>query len=185
MLPTLIHVYVFTFLFIIYGALRSKSKYGFYLAIVLLIVPFIISYIPVQYLNYNPSEETIQNFLNTNMMSLSEVVAEILNGFKHKKFIALSELGIRIEIFIAFAYTYHYLNWFSKTSIIGWKKAISNKKVFLILFIWIASVGLYIYDFRTGLIALFFLSYLHVLLEFPLNFITIKEILLLTKYKRN
>ncbi|WP_434037208.1 hypothetical protein [Formosa sp. 4Alg 33] len=185
LLPTLIHVYVFTLFFIFYGALKSRSKYGFYLGIILFTIPFIISYIPIKYLNYNPSEETIQTFFNTDMISLSEIVSKLLNGFKDDKFLPLSELGIRIEIFIAFAYTYHYLNWFSKTSIIGWKDTISKQKVLLILLIWVASVGLYIYDFKIGLIALFFLSYLHVLLELPLNLITIKGLLFLSKFKRN
>ncbi|BAO76508.1 hypothetical protein WPG_2278 [Winogradskyella sp. PG-2] len=38
------------------------------------------------------------------------------------------------------------------------------------------SVGLYLYDYTTGIIALFFLSLLHVVLEFPLNITTVKEL---------
>jgi hypothetical protein len=96
-----------------------------------------------------------------------------------------SVIGIKIQVFIAFAYTYHYLNWFSKTSIIGWKKDLSKQKIAAILFIWIGAVGLYLYDYKTGLIALLFLSMLHVFLEFPLNVISIKESYLLLKKGRN
>ena len=78
--------------------------------------------------------------------------------------------------FIAFVYTYHYLNWFSKTSVIGWKEALNRRSTLLILIIWLGSIGVYLYDYQTGLTALFFLSFLHVLLEFPLNVITIREV---------
>lgn len=184
-LPTLIHVYIFTLLFILYGAIKSKSRYGFYLAALLFLVPFIISFISVDTLNYAPSEGTIEAFASSNIDNVSRVVSRILNGFQDEDFLMLSELGIRIQIFIAFAYTYHYLNWFSKTSIIGWRKAMTKRNAFLILLIWIASIALYLYDFRTGLIALFLLSFLHVLLEFPLNVITIKEVFFLKRKKSN
>lgn len=184
-LPTLIHVYIFTLLFILYGAIKSKSRYGFYLAALLFLVPFIISFISVDTLNYAPSERTIEAFASSNIDNVSRVVSRILNGFQDEDFLMLSELGIRIQIFIAFAYTYHYLNWFSKTSIIGWRKAMTKRNAFLILLIWIASIALYLYDFRTGLIALFLLSFLHVLLEFPLNVITIKEVFFLKRKKSN
>lgn len=184
-LPTLIHVYIFTFLFILYGALKSKSKYGIYLSIILLSVPFIISYIPIEAISYQPSGKVKDTFISSNMSFVSEMIASMLNKLQDGKLYLLSEIGIRIQIFIAFAYTYHYLNWFSKTTVIGWKKAISKKQAILILFIWIISMGLYIYDFKTGFIALLFLSLLHVFLEFPLNVMTIKEIFLLTKSKKN
>jgi len=35
--------------------------------------------------------------------------------------------------------------------------------------VWVGSVGLYYYDYHVGLIVLFLLSFMHVLLEFPLN----------------
>lgn len=184
-LPTLIHVYIFTLLFIIYGTLKTKSKYGLYLSILLIAVPFIISYIPIDSINYQPSNKIKETFISTNMLFVSGTVASILNKLQDGKFYLLSEIGIRIQIFIAFAYTYHYLNWFSKTTVIGWKKAISKKQAVLILLIWTIAIGLYIYDFKTGFIVLFFLSFLHVFLEFPLNIMTIKEIILLSKGKRS
>lgn len=176
-LPTLVHVYIFTWFFILYGAIKAKSKYGYYLAVLLLTVPFIITFIPIHYPIYKPSSGTLEAFASSSIESVSRVVSRILNGFQEDNFQVLSEIGIRIQIFIAFAYTYHYLNWFSKTSIIGWRKAMTKRNAFIILLIWIAAIGLYLYDFRTGLIALFLLSFLHVLLEFPLNVITIREVL--------
>lgn len=41
---------------------------------------------------------------------------------------------------------------------------------------WILSILLYCYNYKTGLAALYFLSVLHVILEFPLNAFVIKQI---------
>ena len=83
---------------------------------------------------------------------------------------------LKAQIFIAFAYTYHYLNWFSKTSIIGWAKTLRLKKMILVLGIWVLSIALYLYNYQIGLMVLFFLSMIHVLAEFPLNVLSIKTI---------
>lgn len=88
-----------------------------------------------------------------------------------------SDAGIRVMRFIAFAYTYHYLNWFSKTSVIQWHNT-SKRNLVIIAAVWIASVALYIIDYKMGLKWLFVLSFGHVLLEFPLNhrsFIEVKQ----------
>jgi hypothetical protein len=79
-----------------------------------------------------------------------------------------STFGIMLMRFIAFAYLYHYLNWFSKTEIIRWHKVPKIRFISVIL-LWIASCILYAYDYGIGLSFLFFLSFIHVLLEFPLN----------------
>ena len=43
----------------------------------------------------------------------------------------------------------------------------------LVMVIWIASSVFYTYDYSLGLSLLFFLSFSHVLLEFPLNIVSI------------
>ncbi|MCY7363401.1 MAG: hypothetical protein LH629_15240, partial [Ignavibacteria bacterium] len=78
---------------------------------------------------------------------------------------------LAIMTFIGFAYMYHYLNWFSKTSIIQWHN-IPRLRFAAVIFLWIASIALYAFDYAVGLKWLFFLSFTHVLLEFPLNNIT-------------
>ena len=83
-----------------------------------------------------------------------------------------SKTGILLARFIAFAYTYHYLNWFSKTSVIKWHK-IPKRRFAVIGLFWAISLGLYAYNYALGLQWLFFLSFLHVLLEFPLNYVSI------------
>ena len=183
-LPTLIHVYLFTLLFIIYGAIKSKSKFGIYNALVMISILMIILLININPLEYQISQETSATFISSRMNNLSLLIAQMLGKMQNGEFYLLSEFGIRIQIFIAFAYTYHYLNWFSKTSIIGWKKALSKNSTTTIIFIWLISMAIYSYDYETGVIVLFFLSFLHVFLEFPLNVITIKELALLAKIKK-
>ena len=43
----------------------------------------------------------------------------------------------------------------------------------LVILFWLVSVSLYAYNYSIGLMWLFFLSYLHVLLEFPLNYTSV------------
>jgi hypothetical protein len=78
---------------------------------------------------------------------------------------------LAIMAFIGFAYMYHYFNWFSKTSIIQWHN-MPRSRFLAIILLWVASVALYAYDYAVGLKWLFFLSFSHVILEFPLNHLT-------------
>lgn len=181
-LPTLIHVYVFTLLFILFGSIKTKSKMGVYSVIFLATIPFIISFLPRELLTLTqPTYETLNTFISSNMATVSAHVAKHTGGLENGNFAIISEIGIKIQIFIAFAYTYHYLNWFSKTSIIGWGKTLSKQKLIWVLVIYVMSLVIYYYDYKTGLIALFFLSYLHVFLEFPLNAFTIKGLITMLK----
>lgn len=83
-----------------------------------------------------------------------------------------SSIGIMLMRFIAFAYLYHYLNWFSKTEIIRWHE-VPKARFIAVIILWLVASGFYLYDYSLGLSVLFFLSFTHVLLEFPLNIISI------------
>jgi hypothetical protein len=83
--------------------------------------------------------------------------------------------GFIVMRFIAFSYTYHYLNWFSKTSIIEWHK-VPKKTLLINMGLWVFSVVLYVIDYNIGLKALYFISFLHVFLEFPLNIVSFQGI---------
>ena len=76
---------------------------------------------------------------------------------------------------IAFAYLYHYLNWFSKTSIIKWHEVTRSRAVAIFGF-WAAGGLIYLYDYRVGLGVFYIMSMLHVFLEFPLNHQTMVDI---------
>jgi len=175
-LPTIVHVYLFTLLFMLYGSKKAKSNIGYFGAGLLLLVPIIIVAMDVDFRSYSVTQEIAKIYDTSKFLSLNMVMTGIFDGFKDGQFIVLSPVGIKVQIFIAFAYTYHYLNWFSKTSIIGWKKSLTTRKTIYILAIWSIAVGIYLFDFYTGLMALYFLSLLHVFFEFPLNVITIKEL---------
>src|SRR6185295_11297408 len=101
--------------------------------------------------------------------ALSDFV-KILNDFLYQNPKALA-----IMSFIAFAYTYHYFNWFSKTSIIRWHE-VPRARFGILLLIWMVSLALYAKSYALGLQWLFFLSLLHVFLEFPLNHLTVIHI---------
>jgi hypothetical protein len=94
-----------------------------------------------------------------------------LKGFTDASVNAIfnSQSGYMVMRFVAFAYTYHYLNWFSKTSIIQWHK-VPKSTLAIVIVLWVASILIYAYDYMVGLKWLFLLSFLHVLLEFPLNY---------------
>jgi len=170
-LPTLIHVYVFTGLFILAGFIKTKS-----LSSILSLIVFVLCGVSVFLFDFD--FRFISDFSKQTYQPYTVLNISMLNLFGSPNFMNIenvynSNLGFMCMRFIAFAYLYHYLNWFSKTSVIKWHE-ISQKRTLGIVFLWLLSISLYIYDYKVGFIALYFLSMLHVLLEFPLNFITIK-----------
>lgn len=175
-LPTLIHVYVFTLLFMIYGLLKQFSKAGLVSVLLLVLVPFVILFLDGFPSNYQVSEFVKDTFLGSGLSSITVIVADVFADINTSHVDLMAPAIVKVQIFIAFAYTYHYLNWFSKTSIIGWKLSLTKKRTLYIAILWLTSIGIYLYDYITGLIVLFFLSLLHVILEFPLNVVTIKAL---------
>ena len=245
LLPTLIHVYVFTGLFMLFGALKSRSKTGLMSVGAFIILPIILIFVvPVkpktnyisaygkeayyadgdgffytnvsimdhfnltktpnltnkQYLdsivNKNPQSnqlpveerKRISDSLST-MLSADFIVPNQDSEYYMKPIpvnkaipvnpkdfywssVFFSTFGIMLMRFIAFAYMYHYLNWFSKTEVIRWHK-VPKIRFAAVLLIWLSACGLYAYNYALGLSFLFFLSFTHVLLEFPLNMVSI------------
>lgn len=175
-IPTLIHVFVFTILFMIYGAIKDKSVPGFIAAAMAISVPIVIVFIDINPSVYSFSENLKATFFGTNFHIVNAKLAEVLRISDGNQFYFYEKIFLKIQIFIAFAYTYHFLNWYSKTSIIGWAKNITTKKFIIIGILWIISMGLYWYDYKTGFLLLALLSVLHVFVEFPLNILSISGI---------
>jgi len=191
LLPSIIHVFIFTGLFILLGALKSKSGAGIASVIVFTLCAVVTLFVNLD-VNYTAVSQYIHSsysvFRGINRVLIGFLNAlhtiDIRNDLQAPSYITdnelpiyLSDTGIRVMRFIAFAYTYHYLNWFSKTSVIQWHNT-KKRNLVLIIAIWVASVALYVYNYRTGLSWLYVLSLGHVLLEFPLNhrsFIDIKQ----------
>lgn len=167
-LPSIIHVYFFTGAFMLYGALKSRSIPGFAsvgvlalsAAVCFLVVPersaLASQYVQASYAYFEPLHFGIAKVLRFEQLGSSGDVYGSL-------------AGVMIMRFIAFAYTYHYLNWFSKTSVIQWHKVPASFAAATVL-LWGASIGVYVADYRLGIAVLGFFSLLHVFLEFPLNY---------------
>lgn len=177
--PTLLHVFVFTFLFMLLGALKSRSIFGYICVIIHLLCPFVLYFflqdVPAQEIS-NYAKNAYNNFIVLNAAILQNFM-QINSVAEGQELIYHSKIGITIMRFIAFSYTYHYLNWFSKTEIIRWYK-IPVWKLAVIVVLWIVSIALYGIEYRLGLKWLFMLSILHVLLELPLNFLSFRNIVL-------
>ena len=156
LLPTVIHVYVFTGLFLVAGSLKARSPTGW--AAVAVFVACGAGLALVRPEAGRPSDWALARLQPFD--GLLHAVTRLTGDGPD----ALMATGR----FLAFAYTYHYLNWFSKTRVIGWH-AVSRARAVLIVAAWLASVGLYAWDFRTGILVLFVLSMAHAFLEFPLD----------------
>jgi hypothetical protein len=110
-----------------------------------------------------------------NEYQMKPMPAKIFSGFSFEKYASIvynSTIGIMLMRFIAFAYLYHYLNWFSKTEVIRWHQ-VPKLRFAAVILLWVVASVFYTYDYSLGLSLLFFLSFSHVLLEFPLNIISI------------
>lgn len=171
-IPTLIHVYLFTFLFMIYGQLKSKVRTGWLSIGLMAVTPLIIFLLPDDSINRLPNIPKL--LAKVGLDGLAPSVFSVVRGEQHID--VKNPLFIKIQVFIAFAYTYHYLNWFSKTNIIGWGRQLNLLNIVAILACWVIAVGAYIWTSTIGLAFLFFLSTLHVVMEFPLNTLTIREL---------
>ncbi|HRG02169.1 MAG TPA: hypothetical protein PKZ75_13710, partial [Bacteroidia bacterium] len=176
-LPTIIHVLFFTWAFMLYGVLKNKSRAGYLSVIALGLIAVSFFVIKAPQLQYQVSSYVTKSYdlfyllnkflidlfgLQTNTNNLEEVVYQTNAGFI-------------VMRFIAFSYTYHYLNWFSKTSVIQWHK-VPKKTLFITIALWVISVSLYAINYNIGLKALYFISFLHVFLEFPLNIVSFQGI---------
>lgn len=170
-LPTIVHVFIFTWAFMLYGTLKERSWQGGISITVLIICSVILFMVQPQSLNYEVSDYSQRSygqFRELNFWLIDFFNMEKLSDIKQ---VFTSNAGFVVMRFIAFAYTYHYMNWFSKTSVIKWH-LVPKRTLTLTVLIWLASVALYIYDYNVGLKVLFFLSFLHVFLEFPLNVVS-------------
>jgi hypothetical protein len=159
-MPTLIHVYVFTGAFMLYGALKARYISGYLAFFIFIICPVLLCVLFTAWHN-QPSNWAILNYKPFARLTTTTFRNQSMDIFNNNNSIILTRV-------IAFAYTYHYINWFTKTRVINWHK-ISKTRAVIIGLISVASVALYFYNYRIGFRWLFMLSFLHVVLEFPLN----------------
>jgi hypothetical protein len=159
----------------IFGALKSRSSIGVVSIVLLILVPFFISLNSFLF-SCETSELVKSIFLETRFKNVIIAINQVISEVSIVDFNFRAETILKIQTFIAFSYTYHYLNWFSKISIIKWSKGISKSYLVLLLVLWLSSIGIYLYNYRMGVLTLYFLSLFHVIVEFPLNIISIKSV---------
>jgi hypothetical protein len=165
LLPTLIHVSLFTLVFMLLGAYRSGSKAQAVLIIVYLAAIALIVIIP-------PSAETlIPKFAEVGREYFANVGPALSRLFG----ISGLRFDTRLTSLLAFIYTYHYLNWFIKADVVRWND-MSKTRLALVAFLSAASTGLYFYNYAFGFSILLALSLLHVVLEFPLNSLALRQL---------
>lgn len=164
LLPTLIHVYVFTGFFILYGAVQGRSLSAILSLLVFIAAPFVCVYGLNTPSSYQPSEYFLAAVTPFNILR-DMVIALFGLQMDREGVVAWMRL-------MGFAYTYHYLNWFSKTRIINWHK-VSRARVGVLTVLYLGAVSIYAVNYQLGYTVLVSLSLAHVVLEFPLNFKTI------------
>jgi hypothetical protein len=170
-LPTIIHVFVFTWAFMLYGVLKDRSLAGVISIVVLIACAMALFYIQPQSLFYKVSDYTQDSYSQFSLLNFQLINLFNMDRLTEVKQIFTTNAGFVIMRFIAFAYTYHYLNWFSKTSVIKWH-LVPKRTLYITLSLWLLSIAVYAYDYTLGMNVLFFLSFLHVFLEFPLNVVS-------------
>jgi hypothetical protein len=89
--------------------------------------------------------------------------------------IADLKLDTGLTSLLAFVYSYHYLNWFIKAEVIRWTD-ISTTRLTLIVAASAVSTALYFYDYTFGFTVLLALSLVHVVLEFPLDSLALRQL---------
>ena len=165
LLPTLVHVSLFTLVFMVLGAFRSGSKAQALLVAVYLMAIVVILAVP-------PSAATV-------VPKFGKIAHEYFGGVAPALGRALSisdlTLDARITGLLAFVYSYHYLNWFIKADVIRWAE-IPRARLALVVAFSAASTGLYFYNYILGFSVLLALSLLHVILEFPLNSLALRQL---------
>ena len=165
LLPTFVHVCVFTLVFMTLGAVRTKSSVQFAIVGAYLAAIALILALP-------PSEHTV-------VPALARIGQEYFGGVAPAlgALFGLPDLqfGGRITGLLSFVYTYHYLNWFIKADVIRWAQ-IPRARLAGIVVLSAAATGLYFYNYKIGFMVLLLISLLHVLLEFPLNGIAIGQL---------
>ncbi|MCB0395704.1 MAG: hypothetical protein KDD36_03565 [Flavobacteriales bacterium] len=182
-LPTIIHVYLFTYIFMIYGHLKEPTSTGIACLVSMLLVPLFIVALPV-FPEMTPLSEYVKaTFTGNDFHVLNVMLGRSIGSSDGKGFYFYAPNDYKMQVFVAFAYIYHYLNWFSKTTVIGWHKNLTTKRTIAIILLWVVSAGLFMYDYRTGMLCVLLLTTLHVFFEFPLNLISIKEVVRLTLIK--
>jgi hypothetical protein len=166
LLPTLIHVSLFTLIFMTLGAFRSKSPAQAVLVLAYLgSVALILMAPPTAATAVPKFAQIARDYFGGVAPALGQVV-----GIPDLAFDA------RLMGLLGFVYSYHYLNWFIKADVIKWNAMPRGRMAFIVAAS-AASTALYFYNYALGFSVLLTISLLHVVLEFPLNALAARQLL--------
>jgi hypothetical protein len=166
--PTVVHVFLFTWIFMVSGAMRNRAlgwvrwlNPALTLAIPLALVFATVHYrapaafwVRSEAVSFGPFHQYLAGQMHHTMRLDASVLADpVVAGL------------LRLS---AFAYLFHYLNWFAKVDLLQWHKLPKGLWAMLAV-MYAASLSAYAFSFAAGFLVANFLSLLHVLLEFPLD----------------
>jgi len=165
LLPTLIHVSLFTLVFMVLGAYRSGARVQWALAALYVAAVVLILVAPPSTASLVPS------FAKAG----EDYFANVAPALGRLLGIPDLRLDTRLTSLLAFVYTYHYLNWFIKADVIHWNQ-MTRERLVLVAAASAASTALYFYDYALGFTVLLAFSLAHVVLEFPLNSLAMRQL---------
>jgi len=165
LIPTPIHVSLFTLIFMVLGAHRSGSRVQAALVVVYLLAVATILLLPPT------AEIRISSFARVGQDYFGNVGPALGRLFGVPGLV----LDTRLTSLLAFVYTYHYLNWFIKADVIRWTE-VPKRRLAAMAAASAASTALYFYDYAFGFTFLLALSLIHILLEFPLDSLALRQL---------
>lgn len=160
LLPTVVHVFVFTGAFLLVGTLRARSATAVLQVLVFGLLAVLLFRMPLHAEAFRPAP------LIAEAADAFAPLARLLGRLSPEGH--PDRASVAATRFLAFAYAYHYLNWFSKTRVIGWAE-MPRRTAALLAATYVATLASYAVDAHLGFAIAFLLSVAHVLLELPLD----------------
>lgn len=155
-LPTVIHVYVFTGLFMLVGWLRRRGRDGAVALLAYALCPLLCWLAPLDW-SAAASAWAERAFVGT-LAGINTLILGDAGYAIDRAHVVEHPASILVTRVLALAYLYHYLNWFSKVEVIGWAR-ISPARGALIVALWVFAAGFYFVDYALGFMLLLDLEF--------------------------
>jgi hypothetical protein len=172
LLGSVIHTYFFTGAFILSGALKNRSVPGLVSVVVFMLCGlcfFAAEVFPMQLNSSHPFWQRNMGESSSIRLVVEKLMSLFYSGQITDYSIANSGTGVAIMRFLSFMYTYHYLNWFSKTTVIKWYKIDRWSTIAICVLVSVSLVVYFINDTLYFFVVLLY-SIFHSVMEFPLNY---------------